>query len=326
MNTLSETDKLILEQIQQDLPLVERPFEVIADRIGIEENDVISIVKDLKEKDFIRDISAIYNAKGLGYKSTLVALVTDDPDKTALAINKHPGVSHNYYRDHKFNVWFTLTVPKDQYFDRVIEEFLVGESYEKYRILPSIKTFKIGVNFRFRGDQKKKDKNDYSSHITSVAVDKELIIILQKPFPLVSKPWAEIASSLGRSTDKLFSEIQVLKDAKVIKRISGVLRHRKTGYTSNSMACFQLEESHVIEAGVKAAEFNAVSHCYQRPVYPDWPYSLFAMTHGTSDEECEQIINEISKEIGALKSLTLYSTKEYKKERVKYFLEEQTGV
>lgn len=322
MKDLTDIEKKILEEIQQDIPLVSRPFQEIAVTLGIDEETVIYSINSLKERGFIRDISAIYNAKGLGYKSTLVALATNDPDKTAAVINKHPGVSHNYYREHTFNVWFTLTVPESMHFESIIEDMLGGESYEKYRILPALKTFKIGVNFRFTGDIKKKNKSEYSSDIASVEIDRDLIRALQNPFPVVSEPWSVLGEQLGKSEDELFLEISKLKKARVIKRISGVIRHRKAGYASNGMACFELDEDKVEQAGMQAAEFNAVSHCYQRPVYSDWPYSLFAMTHGTSNEECEKIISEITDEIGALSCLTLYSTKEYKKERVKYFLED----
>lgn len=323
MTELNSLEKKVLDVIQQDIPLSEYPFRDMAGTAGTDENSFLNALQSLLERDVIRDISAIYNAKGLGYRSTLVALASEDPDRTAAAISRHPGVSHNYYREHEFNVWFTLTVPEDRDLDEVIQKMLEGEEYIKYRILPSVRTFKIGVNFRFSGEKKKKSENTYSSKVGIRTIDEDLIRELQKPFPLVSRPWSLIAERLGRSEESLLGEISELKKARIIKRISGVVRHRKTGYGANGMACFQLPKERIEEAGMKAAQYNAVSHCYERPVYPDWPYSLFAMTHGESEEECEAVINEIASEIGAEKTLVLYSTKEYKKERVKYFLEEE---
>jgi len=320
MIELNELEKRVLDAVQQDIPLVTHPFREMAKRAETDELSFLNMVKSLLERDLIRDISAIYNAKGLGYQSTLVAVATKNPDKTAEAISRFHGVSHNYYREHYFNVWFTLTIPELSDLEKVISDILKDEDYESFRILPSIKTYKIGVNFRFTGEKKKKITSNYSSEIGSVNIDRDLIRILQNPFPLVSEPWCEIALSLGRSEEELFREIEMLKKARVIKRISGVIRHRKTGFGANGMACFQLSEKIIDEAGVKAAQYSAVSHCYRRPVYPDWPYSLFAMTHGTSERECEETASEIAAEIGAEKTLVLYSTKEYKKERVKYFI------
>ncbi len=321
MIRLSEIEKLILEEVQLDIPLEKRPFKIIADKTGLTEKVVISQIISLKKKGFIRDISAIYNAEGLGYKSTLVAVSAEDPDKTAAVISRHPGVSHNYFREHNFNIWFTLTIPGKLNFENIIDTILIGEHYNNYRILPSLKTFKIGVNFRFTGENKKKGKSVYRSGIKSVNINKDLIKILQNPFPIIQNPWTEIALKLEKNENDLFDEIRELKKSGIIKRISGVLRHRKAGYGANGMACFQIESNKVEAAGAIISEFNAVSHCYQRPVYPDWPYSIFAMTHGKSKEQCDSLIKEITSEIGAEKSLTLYSTKEYKKERIKYFIE-----
>lgn len=322
MTELNDLEKKILDLIQQDIPLEEYPFREMAEKAGTDEGFFVHTLQSLLERDLIRDISAIYNAKGLGYKSTLVALASGDPEKTAEAINGHSGVSHNYYREHEFNVWFTMTIPEDRDLDDEIQQMLEGEDYIKYRILPSLQTFKIGVNFNYSGDLRKKSENNYSSSVDSIAIDRDLIRELQKPFPLVSRPWEHIADLLGRDVEDMIAEIEALKKARIIKRISAVVRHRKTGYGANGMACFKLPSLQIEEAGIKAARYSAVSHCYERPVYPDWPYSLFAMTHGSSEEECQEIIGEIASEIGAEKTLVLYSTKEYKKERVKYFMED----
>ena len=321
MSELSDLEKRVLDVVQQDIPLVNRPFRNMSDKAGTDEESFLQCVQSLFDRDLIRDISAIYNARGLGYQSTLVAVSTASPDKTANAISRYPGVSHNYYREHHFNVWFTLTIPEERDLDEVIRQILKDENYDSFRILPSIKTYKIGVNFRFSGEKKKKTINNYSSRIDSVDINRDLIRKMQTPFPLVPEPWSEIADALGKSEEELFREIDILKKAKVIKRISGVIRHRKTGFGANGMACFQLSEDNIDSAGEKAARYSAVSHCYRRPVFPDWPYSLFAMTHGAAEEECENTAAEIATEIDAEKTLVLYSTKEYKKERVKYFLE-----
>lgn len=321
MIELQEIDKLLLEEIQQDLPLVGRPFMEIGRRIGLDEASVLSHLISLKEKTYIRDISAIFIAKGLGYKSTLVALSSPEPDKIAKCISQHPGVSHNYYRKHDFNVWFTLTIPEKEDINSEIQVMLKGQNYRNYRILPSIRTFKIGVNFRFTDKKKRSVKVQESTLKKGIVVDKNLVKILQNPFPLIPEPWNEMAQNSGKTVEQLLEHIDIMKKEGIIKRISGVLRHRNAGFKANGMACFRIDESKVVDSGIKASGFEAVSHCYQRPVYPDWPYSLFAMTHGRTEKECEGIIDEITKEIGADECLILYSTKEYKKERVKYFIE-----
>ncbi len=321
MTELTPLEKRVMDAVQLDIPLTEMPFRLMAATAGCDEEILILTLRSLIERDLIREVSAIYNARGLGYVSTLVAVSTDDPDTTAGVISGHPGVSHNYYREHDYNIWFTLTLPAALGIDDEVRKLLDGSDYRKYRLLPSLRTFKLGVNFRYSGKQDKKQNYDSPPQAAAVPVDRDLIRELQKPFPLLPRPWHRIALNLGRSEQQLFSEIERLKKAGVIKRISGIVRHRKTGYGANGMACFRLPPDGIEQAGLKAAAYSAVSHCYERPVYPDWPYPLFAMTHARTKQECDRIITEIAREIEAEETLILYSSKEYKKERVKYFLE-----
>ena len=320
MINLTDIDKKILEEVQQDFPLSERPFNEISERIGISEGDIISRILYLKEENIIRDISAIFNAGPLGYKSTLVAVRTDDPETTAIRINNHQGVSHNYLREHKYNLWFTITIRKEFDFETEITN-LLGPEALNFLILPSLKTYKIGVNFTF-SDKKRKNAHKIVKESPNPVIDEKLIILLQQPFPLVSNPWETIADRANKSEANLIKEIIDLKRSGAIKRISAVLRHRNAGFTANGMACFKVPACRIDDAGRIASEFPEVSHCYQRPVYPDWQYNLFAMTHSRSTEQCEAIISKMAEQINADKYFTLYSIKEFKKERVKYFMED----
>ncbi len=321
MLELTYIDKKILEEVQLDFPLSERPFKVIGKRIGISEEDIISRITYLKEENIIRDISAIFKAGPLGYKSTLVAVKTDDPETTAERINGHPGVSHNYLREHKYNVWFTITIRKEFDFETEIRD-LLGSEVRDFIILPSLKTYKIGVNFTF-SEKKIRNSNKIVEELPAATpIDEKLIVLLQQPFPLVLNPWEIIAESVNRSETNLIKDINGLKRSGALKRISVVLRHRNAGFTANGMACFKVPLERIDEAGQTISEFSEVSHCYQRPVYPDWQYNLFAMTHARSTEQCEAIITRIAKQINVDEYFTLYSIKEFKKERVKYFMEE----
>jgi DNA-binding Lrp family transcriptional regulator len=316
---LTDIDKKILEEVQLDFPLSERPFEVIGKRIGISEKEIISRVTYLKEENIIRDISAIFKAGPLGYKSTLVAVKTDDSETAAERISGHPGVSHNYLREHMYNVWFTITIRKELDFETEISD-LLGPQVKDFLILPSLKTYKIGVNFTF-SEKKIRNSNKIVEELRSeVPIDEKLIVLLQQPFPLVPNPWKMIAESVNRTETNLIEDINGLKKSGALKRISAVLRHRNAGFTANGMACFKVPVERIDEAGQTISEFSEVSHCYQRPVYPDWQYNLFAMTHARSTEQCELIITRIAKQIKSDEYFTLYSIKEFKKERVKYFI------
>jgi DNA-binding Lrp family transcriptional regulator len=363
-NGLNETDKILLEALQKDFPLVSKPFDLFAGICGITEDEVIQSVERLISDGVIREISAIFNAVELGYKSTLVALSAPagSEDRIAGIINTHPGVSHNYYRDYKYNIWFTITIMEETDFEEELQKMLENVQDVEYLILPSIRTFKIGVNFKLRdstespkADNKKPEPGKMESSraenigssvsraahvsisghteapvkgISSVPRglglsegDKKIILKLQEQMKIVERPWKEKASGLGMDENRLLDHIKDLKDRGAIKRISAVLRHRRVGYTANGMACFNINEEKIEQAGKILAQYPEVSHCYQRKTYPDWKYGLFAMVHCRSEDECRTIAFQMSKKIGCSDHIVLFSTKEYKKERVKYFME-----
>ncbi len=320
MIELTDIDKRLLEEIQHDFPLTDRPYKEIGKCIGISENEIISRIHDLKKKNIIRDISAIFNAGSLGYKSTLVAVRSNDPSATAVKINRHPGVSHNYLREHLFNLWFTLTIREEYDFKTEVEKFF-GMEVRSYHILPSIKTFKVGVHFTFLG-KKISTVNNIVNQPGRTVIDEKIIILLQEQFPLVTHPWKKLADRAQMSEADFIIVIKQMKNSGAIKRISAVLRHRNAGFIANGMACFKVPAGKVTEAGRTAAGFPEVSHCYQRPVFPDWQYNIFAMIHGRSTEQCEAIIAEIAEKINVEDHFTLYSINEFKKERVRYFMED----
>ena len=125
------------------------------------------------------------------------------------------------------------------------------------------------------------------------------------------------------SEEELLDRARELASTGIMRRFGAVLRHRRVGYTANGMACWIVPDARIEEVGRRAAQFSQVSHCYQRPAYPPrWPYSLFTMVHGQAKMEVESVIAEIARETGLDRYKVLFSTREFKKERVRYFEEE----
>ena len=323
---LQEDEKQLLEEIQLDIPLVVHPFEDIGKKCGMSEKSVIEKLRNFSEQGIIRELSAIFNAAGLGYKSTLVAVKAEEHavNTAAERINSHPGVSHNYLRNNEYNIWFTLTVKRSCDFDSELKKLFCGIEPLEYIILPAIETFKIGVQFPFTGKQSVQTNHALfrpEKAVTLSEPDKKLVVRLQEGLPIVKAPWEKIAVSLQIDEETLFSGIRRLKDTGVIKRISAVLRHRKLGFRANGMACFRVPENRIAAAGRCLAKYREVSHCYQRKTYPDWQYALFAMVHKNKEKECRSLIEEMALKIECRDFLVLFSAREFKKERVKYFVE-----
>lgn len=321
---LNDKEKNLLEIIQQDFPMITQPFEFFANTIGLSESDTIAMIKDLQQRNIIREISAILEANRLNHKSALVAVHVPESevDEISTIINSHPAVSHNYQRNHFFNVWFTISVPEDRTIENEVAHLLQNRCH--FRVLPAIKTFKIGVHFRF--GEKKYDQAERRSHsprpkLNITEEDKEIIRLVQSHLPIESRPWQTLSASIGWSEEKLIEKINYLKNEGVIKRISAVIRHRNVGISHNGMCCFEVAPENTERDGNILANHPQVTHCYQRQTYPDWQYSLFGMVHGNSQSEVENVGQELKSQIQCTNHIILFSSKEFKKERVKYFMQ-----
>lgn len=315
----------LLYKMQNAFPLTERPFAALAEELGESEEALLREVRRLKEKGIIRQTSAIFDTKRLGYHSSLVAFRVPEEkiESAAEMINAHPGVSHNYLRNHEFNIWFTLAVPPDSRLglQGTINRLRNLTGAEEAIALPTLKMFKISVKLDTTGKQSRKEKIRKKEHkpIKMKARHFAAIRELQKDIPVVSEPFREAVERLGLSYDEFFSMAKELKEAGVMRRFATILNHRKAGFTANAMSVWNVPEEQAEELGKQIAEFRAVSHCYLRPKYPNWPYNLFAMVHATSQEACDEVIDEIAKETGLTEYGKLYSTREFKKKRLVYF-------
>jgi len=322
-NNLMENE--LLYEMQNAFPMAQRPFEAVAQKLGTSEEEVLTIVQKLKNEKIIRQTSAIFDTKRLGYTSSLVAFKVDEDkvDEAAEIINQHPGVSHNYLRNHDYNIWFTMAVAPDSKLglEKTIEILKEQTGAQDAITLPTLKMFKISVKMDTTGKRAKKEKVKKVAHkeieLTSeyIAVIKEL----QKDISIVKEPFKEAIEKLNMRYERFFEIANILKDAGVMRRFATILNHRKAGFGANAMSVWVVPEEKGEEIGRQMAEFSAVSHCYLRPSYPNWPYNLFAMIHGKSQEECDSLIEEMAKESGLTEYGKLYSTVEFKKQRLVYF-------
>ena len=317
--------KEILSRIQKQFPLVAKPFKVIADELSTSEDEVLKILNEQKQENIIRQTSAIFDTKRLGYKSSLVAFKIDEDkiDKAVSIINAHPGVSHNYERNHEFNIWFTMAVAPDSKLglDKTIEILAKLTDAEDYIMLPTLKLFKINVKLNTTGKDEKKEKVKKVIHkdIELSELHHKIIQRIQYDIKFVSEPFLEIITELNIDYDTFFKVLDELQDSGMMRRFASILNHRKAGFNANAMVVWDVDEKDGEIIGEKAAAFSAVSHCYLRPKYENWPYNLFTMVHGKTTEETNGIIEDMSKEIPSKSYMPLYSSREFKKVRIEYF-------
>lgn len=345
-----ELDRRLLTLLQKEIPMDGRPYRKLAEMLASSEAEILKRVRRLKEEEkIIRQISAIFDTKGLGYKSTLVAMKFDaeDLDAGAEVINQHPGVSHNYKRNAEFNLWFTIAVPphgdcafgtvgavpaappKDSleaHIDRLHE--LSGA--KQTLILPTLKLYKIGVKLDLTGKESKEEsaeeifdeskRRKSAPDLTEAEI--EVIRALQEDLPLTETPYRHVAEAIGINEGELFGIIRSFQSRGYLRRIAAILHHRRAGFAANAMVVWEIPEERLDEIGSEFAKFREVSHCYKRPTFPDWPYSVYTMVHGAKVQDCEAIVARMEEKIGQWPHFNLFSTKEYKKIRLKYFTKE----
>ena len=337
-DTMDIVDRKLLNIIQSNFPVVERPYLEIGSELGLAESEVLTRLAELKRQNVVRQISAIFDTRRLGYKTTLVAFAygQDDLHAGAIFINRHPGVSHNYAREGSYyNLWFTLAVPPDGDLEQTVCWMAAQTGAIEYRIMPTIRFFKIGVNFdmvKRRSDaynyspdgigQTQRPAADWNQAQDITEWDKQVIREAQEDLPLESHPFAGIAQRLGLTVPRFFQQLDEYQERKLMRRYSAVLHHRRSGFRANAMIVWKVPPERSEEVGMIMAENPAVTHCYERPTFPDWEYSHFTMVHAPTRDECEAIGREIGQAAGITENLLLYSTREYKKTRVRYFVED----
>jgi len=315
----------ILSRIQKKFPLVPKPFEAIASELNMSEAEVLSILQEEKKNNIIRQTSAIFDTKRLGYVSSLVAfrIAPEEIDAAVKIINGHPGISHNYERNHDFNIWFTLGVAPDSKLglEKTLEILADLTKAEDYIMLPTLKLFKISVKLNTTGKDAQKEKVKKVKHkeIDVTPLHLDVIKRAQYDIEMVSEPFKAIIDDLDISYDRFFEILKELQDSGMMRRFASILNHRKAGFNANAMVVWDVDEKNGEAIGEKAAAFSAVSHCYLRPKYENWKYNLFTMVHGKTTEETNGIIEEMAKEIDSVSHMPLYSSREFKKVRIEYF-------
>ena len=329
LSSLAESDKELLNEIQWTFPLVTRPFDAIAKKFDTTPEIIKEKLNNLKEIGVLRQLSAIFDTRKLGYTSSLVAMEIehDKLDHVASQINRHPGVSHNYERDHQFNLWFTLAVPPGADLNSELEKFNVLNGIKKVRMLPTLQLFKIGVKLDMIDDNKhdvaptEEKKEIKNIKFEPTEDDKDFIRELQKDMEIIDEPFVKAANNLGITEDELFSKMKHYESLGVLRRFAAILRHRQVGFTANGMIVWKVPEDRITSVGETLGSFPQVSHCYERPTYDDWPYNVFSMIHCKTHDEAYDVAKTIQNQIDVNEYKILFSSREFKKTRVEYFVE-----
>jgi DNA-binding Lrp family transcriptional regulator len=328
---LDELDKRLLNLLQGSFPIATRPYAHVAGIAGVPEDEVLARTKRLLDERIIREVTPIFDTRVLGYSSMLVAAKVDpaNPWRAAKVINSHPGVSHNYLRDHDFNIWFTIATEPGSALglDGTLDVLQRLTGAESVRQLPTLRLFKIRMDLEMeKGTETLAAAAESVDHREPEAIqlselDVAVIRATQGPMEVLPEPFAPAAAELGMAQEALLAHLESMQERRALRRVAAILFHRRAGFSANGMGVWRVPEERIPELGPRMASFRGISHCYQRPTYADWPYSVFTMAHGRSKEECDAILDSIADEheLHGDDRAVLYSSTEFKKIRLHYF-------
>ncbi len=320
----------MLSALQRGLELESRPFARLADELGCEESAVIGFIGKCRERGMVRRFGGVFDTRRLGYASALCAARLDSPalDKAAAALAPLKGVTHCYLRElpadwparsgaEKFpNFWFTLSYPQDT-FAAMADEVRARLNGAEVHVLPALRRYKVDVVFGAATREREEAVTDENAVPVSAA-DRAIIRALQGDTEVRGDYFAALARSVGMSEWDFLSRLELWRRSGRLKRIGLLLAHRQAGWTANGMCCWHVEGD-ATAAGRALAARPEVTHCYERPLAPDFPYNVFAMVHARSVAEAAMQYARLEAAAGLTDGVMLVSTREYKKSSMTFF-------
>ena len=317
--------------LQRGIPLEPRPFVALARSVGLSEDDLLSEIARLRGEGKVRRFGAVFDARRMGWRSSLCAASVPPKDIERVAAELVPisGVTHCYERvPHDSprdasdsavaprvpNLWFTLASPSDCFGAAFMDvEYRLHPHF--VRELSALRRFKVDVVFGV--ESRERDEN---VECGMPLAPEELSVVRALQGDTEARPdyFAAIAEKAGTTEWKLLATLEMWRRSGRLKRIGLLLAHRKAGWTHNGMCCWRFDGPDATAVGRALAARVEVTHCYERPKSSEFPYNLFAMIHCRSAEEADSAFASLDETVadaaGArLAHAMLVSTREFKK-------------
>ncbi|MFK7837334.1 MAG: Lrp/AsnC family transcriptional regulator [Sulfitobacter sp.] len=291
--TLDALDWRLMNDWQRDLPLVPRPFQVIAAQMETSEECIVARLKGLLESGAISRVGATCRPNTLA-ASTLAA-VAAPPDKieeVAGIINAQEGVNHSYQRENEWNIWFVATGPDRAFVDAILSR-ITDQTGLRVLDLRLRRPFNVDLGFALDGSNALPTPRVLADDIEIGSHDRAIMQALSEGMSPTICPFAELADKLGQTEAEVLSRVRTLAEAGILSRIGLILRHRALGWRANAMCVFVVPPEEIEACGAALTKVQGVTLCYERQPAPDvWPYTLYCMIHGRSRAETLDVLSQ----------------------------------
>lgn len=317
--------------LQRGIPLCARPFEELSRELGCGEADLLACLARQRAVGTVRRFGAVFDTRRLGYRSALcaAAVSVEALDAAAAKLTPLAGVTHCYVREATSalrpgvpNLWFTLSYPAD-IFPAMVDEVAARLGPYALHVLPATRRYKVDVVFGAATRAREEDVAEGDDLPPVTARDRAVIGALQGDTEVRADFFAALAGRLGMKEWDLLSTLEIWRRKGRLKRIGLLLHHRNAGWSANGMCCWRVAGD-TTAAGRALAARGEVTHCYERPEAPNFPYNLFAMVHARAAAEANAQFASLSAEVNrvagaAVPAVMLLSTREYKKTSMTFF-------
>jgi DNA-binding Lrp family transcriptional regulator len=324
---LDGLDKELLQHLQDNFPVVKRPWAELGTKLGIGEEEVFSRIQVLSSVGVIRNIRTILDAKKMkSCSSTLMAMKVpeDKMEEVASIVNEYMSVTHNYRREHDYNLWFTVTACGAMDLRSTVEEIKRRTGIPDHDILdlPTTRVFKIDVRFKFTDSEVKSEAKEMNistkmSTNTIDEIDQAILRSTQDRIPLVHEPFERIAKETGISHDDVIARLKKMIRLGIIKRLGISVNQRRVGIVANAVVAWQVPQEQVDSVGNMLSSYKEITHCYERITVPgNWEHNLFTVIHGYNREYVEELAKKLSEIVGIKEYLVLFSNEQFKRTSV----------
>jgi DNA-binding Lrp family transcriptional regulator len=354
---MDEKDRLLLTYLQKGLSLTPRPFDALSAKTGVDSAELLVRIQRLKREGTFGGIRAILDPRAFHYQSAWVAVrigqeqhapvkaVPEDRPSVRISpeefgsraevFGKHPGVVYVCEREHVFNLWFFITAPADHDLGLHVRCLEKIAGAQRTLFLPVRRVFKgsdllnclDGETFPAMNERFEKRQAAGSPYLTERLLAEEIGMIrqLQEPFPLTDEPYRKIAAELGIPEVQALERIKSLENKGCLKRIGSFLKPAAFLPGARTLVVWQIPEEKLERIGPEITEFKEVLYADRRPAFTEFPYSFYTVLQAGTPLELEALTQSMQDRIGKWPCRVLVTTRELKKERMKYFPKELDG-
>jgi DNA-binding Lrp family transcriptional regulator len=290
----------LLDDFQRDFPLVPQPYAVLAEALGVSEQDVIARLARLKADGAVSRVGAVFRPGAVG-ASTLAAMAVPPARLAEVArlVSSCRAVNHNYEREHRYNLWFVAAAPDEQCLDATLQRIAASAGIEVLS-LPLVEEYHIDLGFPLGAPGKREPHGPRAPERAVLdAAGRRLVAALEYGLPFISRPYAALAARAGWEERAVLERLAAWQGEGLVRRLGVIVRHHELGYRANAMAVWDVPDETAPRLGAALAESDGVTLAYRRARrLPQWPYNLYCMIHGVDRDRVAARIAELGRALG----------------------------